>query len=47
MNDVLRPFLEILVYFYIDDIVVFSENMEDHKNHLAEVFEVLRKNQLY
>jgi hypothetical protein len=43
MNDVFRPFLDKSVVVYLDDIVVFSENMEDHKRHLAEVFEALRQ----
>jgi hypothetical protein len=42
MNDVFRPFLDKSVVVYLDDIVVFSENMEDHKRHLEEVFEALR-----
>ena len=31
----------------LDDIVVFSDNMEDHKNHLEMVFEALKEKQLY
>jgi len=47
MNDVLRPYLDSFVVVYLDDIVVFSYNMEDHKKHLAMVFEALRTNQLF
>jgi len=32
MNDVLRPYLDSFVVAYLDDIVVFSDNMEDHEN---------------
>jgi len=32
---------------YLDDIVVYSDNMEDHKKHLVMVFEALRANQLF
>jgi hypothetical protein len=45
MNDVFRPFLDKFVVVYLDDIVVFSESMEDHEKHLAQVFEALRQNQ--
>jgi hypothetical protein len=41
MNDVLRPFLDKFVVVYLDDIVVYNESMEEHKKHLAQVFEVL------
>jgi len=47
MNDVLHLYLDSFVVVYLDDIVVYSVNMEDHKTHLALVFEVLKKNQLY
>jgi len=47
MNDVLQPYLDSFVVVYLDDIVVFSDNMEDHKKHLAMVFEALRTNQLF
>jgi len=47
MNNLFRPFLDKSVVVYLDDIVVFNENTEDHNNHLAEVFEALRQNQLY
>ena len=47
MNDVLRPYLDSFLVVYLDDIVVFSDNMEDHKKHLAMVFEALRENQLF
>ena len=47
MNDVLRPFLDKFVVVYLDDIVIFSETVEEHKKHLADVFKALRENQLY
>ena len=43
-NDVLQPFLDKSNAVYLEDIVVFNENMEDHKTHLVEVFEVPREN---
>jgi len=47
MNDVLRPYLDSFVVVYLDDIVVYSDNMEDHKKHLAIVFKALRENELF
>ena len=35
INEVFRLFLEKLVVVYLDDIVVFNDSIEDHKQHLA------------
>lgn len=47
MNNVLHPYLDSFIVVYLDDIVVYSDNMEDYKKHLALVFEALKKSQLY
>ncbi|KAI5323243.1 hypothetical protein L3X38_032315 [Prunus dulcis] len=47
MNKVFHPFLDKFVVVYIDDIVVYSNSLEEHLEHLQKVFQVLRENQLY
>jgi len=47
MNRVLSPMLDRFVIVFIDDILVYSKTEEDHKAHLSEVLETLRKNKLY
>jgi hypothetical protein len=47
MNTVLQPFLDKFVIVYLDDIVIFSKSIEEHKEHLRLVLEKLRENQLY
>jgi hypothetical protein len=47
MNRVLAPVLDKTAMVYMDDILVFSKNQEDHARHLAEVLELLRKAKLY
>ena len=42
MNDVFREFLYHFVVVYLDDILVFSKNEKDHKNHVRLVLEKLR-----
>ncbi|KAI3451352.1 hypothetical protein Pfo_008017 [Paulownia fortunei] len=39
----LDPFLVV----YLDDIVMYSNSLEEHANHLRTVFQVLRENELY
>jgi hypothetical protein len=47
MNDVLRPFLDDCVIVYLDDILIFSKSHEEHVRHVKQVFDVLRKEQLF
>ena len=47
MNRVFRPFLYRFVVVFIDDILVYSKDWEDHDTHLRVVLEALIKEQLY
>ncbi|KAG9458426.1 hypothetical protein H6P81_002934 [Aristolochia fimbriata] len=44
---VFSPFLDKFVVVYLDDIVIYSRDMQEHVQHLQQVFEVLRENSLY
>ena len=39
----LAPFLWIFAPVYIDDIVIFSETVDDHLDHLDQVFKAVTK----
>jgi hypothetical protein len=41
MNDVFRGYLDEFMVCYIDDILIFSKNMEDHERHVRLVLEKL------
>jgi len=45
MHHVLRPFIGNFVVVY--DILIYSVNIEDHKEYVKKVLETLRKEELY
>jgi hypothetical protein len=47
MNKVFMEELDKFVIVFIDDILIYSKNREDHKHHLRIVLEKLRAHQLY
>ena len=47
MNSVFRPYVDQFVVVFIDDILVYSKDRENHDTHLRVVLETLRKEQLY
>ena len=47
MNKVFMEFLDKFVVVFIDDILVYSNNEEEHKEHLRLALGKLREHQLY
>ena len=47
MNKVFQPYLDKFVIVFIDDILVYSRDEEEHTNHLRLVLQTLREKQLY
>ncbi|GKE95370.1 putative reverse transcriptase domain-containing protein [Tanacetum coccineum] len=47
MNQVCKPYLDKFVIVFIDDIVVYSKDKEEHGRHLKVILELLKKEQLY
>ena len=45
--DIFREILDEFVIVYLDDILVYSQDMDDHLKHLKIVFDKLRENKLY
>jgi hypothetical protein len=46
-NDVFREFLDLFVIIYLDDILVFSKTLSDHRCHVRQVLQKLREHGLY
>jgi hypothetical protein len=47
MNKVFMEYLDKFVVVFIDDILIFSKNEEEHDEHLRLVLQKLRENQLH
>ena len=47
MNSVFMPELDKFVIVFIDDILIYSKNEEEHANHLRVVLQRLRDHRLY
>ena len=47
MNRVFRPYLDQFVMVFVDDVLVYSPDVETHQTHLKIVLETLRQHQLY
>ena len=43
MNTMFRPYIGKFVIVYFDEILVFSNNKEDHLQHLSIILDTLRK----
>ncbi|GKC61629.1 putative reverse transcriptase domain-containing protein [Tanacetum coccineum] len=47
MKRVCKPYLDKFVIVFIDDMLIYSRNKEEHAEHLRIILELLKKEELY
>nr|GFA91749.1 putative reverse transcriptase domain-containing protein [Tanacetum cinerariifolium] len=47
MNRVCKPYLDKFVIIFTDDILIYSKNEKEHKEHLKAILKLLMKEKLY
>ena len=47
MNEIFKPYLDLFVIVFIDDILIYSKSRKEHEEHLRIVLELLREKRLY
>jgi hypothetical protein len=47
MNDFFQEYLDHFVIIYLDGILIYSKNLEEHEHHVRLILEKLRKRGIY
>ena len=47
INKVLSPYLDLFCFAYLDDIIIFSDSLEEHRQHVRLVLQALQDSQLH
>ncbi|GKC53146.1 putative reverse transcriptase domain-containing protein, partial [Tanacetum coccineum] len=47
MNRVCKPYLDKFMIVFIDDILIYSKNKQEHEEHFKLILELLKKEELY
>nr|GFC10262.1 putative reverse transcriptase domain-containing protein [Tanacetum cinerariifolium] len=47
MNRMCKPYLDKFVIVFVDDIMIYSKDEKEHEEHLRQILELLKKEELY
>lgn len=43
MNDILKNIIDKFALVYLDDVIIYSKSEEEHKEHIMNLFKILKK----
>ena len=43
INNVLRKYLDVFIVIYLNDILIYLKNEKDHKKHVRQILNTLKK----
>ena len=47
MNHIFASYIGVFMYVYLDNVIIFSDSVEDHLKHIRIIFGILRKERLF
>ena len=47
MNHIFMPYIGVFMFICLDDIIIFSDSVKEHIEHIRIIFDVLRRKKLY
>ena len=47
MNHIFASYIGVFMYVYLDDIIIFSDSVKEHVEHVRTIFDVLRRERLF
>ena len=47
LNHIFAPHIEVFMFVYSGDIIIFSDSVKEHVEHIRTIFDVLRREKLY
>ncbi len=43
MNKIFKQYIGKFMQVYLDDVIIYSNNLDEHKKHIKAIFEKIRK----
>jgi len=43
MNKILKQYIEKFIQVYLDDVIIYLNNLDEHKKHIRKVLEKIRE----